>query len=130
MIGIRLTKDSEGRLDMLFENGAFVMAENGEAAASALALAMATERIECEESPVVDTVANPLAGVDYYGIVFDTSKSKAEKMIEIKRAMLSVPGIERILRFQWTQTGRTVTITAVLKTEWGVESVSQEITPL
>lgn len=130
MIGIRLTRDSEGRLDMLMENGKFTMAENGAAAASALALALHTERSECEDSPIIDTTANPLAGMDMYGIVFDTSKSRAEKELEIRRAILAVPGIVKILRFTWTQTGRSVTISTDVQTQWGSESVSQEVTPL
>lgn len=130
MIGIRLTKNDDGQLDMLLEDGKFVMAEDGEAVASALALAMATERKECEESPIVDTVTNPFAGIDFYGIVWDVSKSKAEKILELKRAMLAVPFVEKIIRFQWSQSGQTVTISAAVQTAWGEQSVAEEVTAL
>lgn len=130
MIGIRLTKNESGNLDMLMENGAFVMAEDGEAAASALALAIETDRRECEESPIVDTVDSPLAGLDMYGIVFNVKTSRAEKEIELRRLILSVPGIKKILRFQWSQTAGAVTITADIQTDWGTETVAQVVTPL
>lgn len=130
MIGLRLTRNSDGRLDLLMENGQFVMAEDGEAAASALTLRMHIERNECIDSPIVDTTEDPLAGVDIYGILLDVSKSRAEKELELRRAILASPNIEKIIRITWTQVGHIAYPEIDVQTAWGSESVSQQVIPL
>lgn len=130
MINIRLTKTLDGVYDMKMTNGSFEMSEDGEAAAVSMTEDLLCFRQEMEASLVVDTVADPLAGVQWYEIIFQTSKSKAEKEIELKRAILSAPGIERITQWSWTQTLRTVTIIGAVKTLWGDIDISQEIEPL
>lgn len=124
MIGIRLTKDTLGRLDMKMTNGAFEMAEDGVAAASSMALGVNLERSECLASPIVDTVANPLAGIDLYGIVFNTETSQAEKEIEIRRAILARPGIKKIIRMSWTQVEHVAYLVIDVQTNWGAETVT------
>jgi hypothetical protein len=131
MINIRLSKqNSEGVYDMVLTDGKFEMAYDGVAAAVAMTEYLLTFRKEAIASPVVDTGADPLAGVQWYDIIFQTDKSKAEKEIELKRAILSAPGIERITQWSWSQTSRTVTIVGAVKTLWGSFDISQEITPL
>jgi hypothetical protein len=129
LTGIRLTRDSEGRLDMKMTNGAFEMATNGIAAASSMALGVNLERSECLASPIVDTIKNPLAGIDLYGIVFDIEKSQAEKELEIRRAILARPGIKRIIRMTWTQIDHVAYPSIDVQTKWGAETVSVS-TPL
>jgi hypothetical protein len=129
LTGIRLTRDSEGRLDMKMTNGKFEMATNGTAAASSMALGVNLERSECLSSPIVDTVKNPLAGIDLYGIVFDIEKSQAEKELEIRRAILARPGIKRIIRMTWTQIEHVAYPVIDVQTKWGAETVSVS-TPL
>jgi hypothetical protein len=129
LTGIRLTRDSEGRLDMLLVDGAFEMATNGTAAASSMALGVNLERSECLSSLIVDTVTNPLAGIDLYGIVFDIEKSQAEKELEIRRAILARPGIKRIIRMTWTQIEHVAYPVIEVQTNWGAETVSVS-TPL
>jgi hypothetical protein len=114
---------------MLMTNGAFEMATNGTAAASSMALGVNLERSECLASPIVDTVKNPLAGIDLYGIVFDIEKSQAEKELEIRRAILARPGIKRIIRMTWTQIDHVAYPVIDVQTNWGAETVSVS-TPL
>lgn len=130
MINIRISRNDAGDYDLKWQDGKIVMAEDGAAAAVAVTERFLLERTECEESPVFDTAADPLAGVEWYAIIWKTDKSKAEKELELQRAILSAPGVERILSWSWTQTVRTVTIDMIIKTAWGAVSSSQEIVPL
>lgn len=127
---IHLSKNSDGDFDIVFKDGKIKMAEDGTAAAVAMTERLLLFRGEAEESQLVDTAANPLAGVDWYNIIFRPDATRAEKESELKRAILSTPGIDRILQWSWTQTGRTVTIDVQVKTDWGAVSVSQSIEPL
>lgn len=129
-INIHLSKNSAGDFDIVFEDGKIKMAEDGTAAAVSTLENLLLFRSEALESPIVDTNADPLAGVDWYGIIFRADASRVEKESELKRAILSVPGVDRILQWSWTQTGRTVSIDVQIKTQWGDVSVSQEIVPL
>jgi len=130
MINIHLSKNTDGDFDAVLENGIFKMASDGTAAAVAMTERVLCDRTECKASPIVDTNATPLAGVDWYGIIFRADATRTEKELELKRAILSAPGVERILQWSWTQSGRTVTINCQVKTLWGVTSVSQEVSPL
>lgn len=127
MITIRLTK-TDGVYDALLEDGIFTMCEDGEAAAVGMTEDLLCFRQEMKASPVVDTVADPLSGVQWYEIIFKTDKSQAQKEIELKRAILSADGIESITQWSWEQSGRTVTITGAVMTSWGEYDISQEIT--
>lgn len=134
MIGVRLTKDENGRLTAKLENGRFVMATDGEQAASSVTLGMHVWRDYCELSDVIDMVRNPLEGFDVYGIIFDPTKSRAEKELEIRRMVLSRPGVKRILRLLWVEDrvdGHwTAQVQCDYQTEWGNESVSETVVPL
>lgn len=127
---IHLSKNDAGDFDLVFEDGKIKMATDGTAAAVAM-----TERLllffeECAESPLVDTNATPNAGTKWYSIIFDPTKSRAEKEGEIKRSILSTPGVERILQWSWSQPARTLILDFQVKTIWGAVSVSEEISPL
>ena len=69
-------------------------------------------------------------GTWWYEIIFDTSKSRAEKELEIKSRILGTPGVTRILQFNWEQTGGAVSITGRVLTEFGEIDISEEITVL
>lgn len=127
MINVRISKNTDGDYDIVFENGKIVLAEDGVAAATAMTEKMLTFRDECQISPIVDTVANPQAGVDYYGVIFRADATRAEKEVELQRAALSAPGIERILQWNWEQNRHTVNIDCQVKTTWGDVNVGQEI---
>ena len=130
MIGIRLSKDANGDYDMLMTNGKFEMAEDGTAAACAVLTRLRMFRTECLVNPIVNTTLNPLAGVDFYGIIFSAYKTKAEKELELKRVIMSKSGIYSIRTWQWTQTARSVAIACTVQTDWGDIDVSQVIEPL
>lgn len=130
MINIQLSKNSAGDFDLVFEDGKIKMAEDGTAAAVSMTERLLLFRDQCVDSQLVDTNADPLAGTDWYGIVFRADATRAEKEAELKRVILATPGVDRILQWQWTQTGRTVSIDVQVKTQWGAVSVSQAITPL
>lgn len=112
---------------MVFEDGKFKMATDGTAAAVATLERILLFRSEALESQIV---SNVLAGTNWYGIMFRADATRVEKEGELKRAILSTPGVERILQWSWTQTGRTLYLDVQVKTEWGAVSVSQEISPL
>ena len=107
---------------MLFENGKLVWAEDGTQAAQhglTRLLIFKGEWILDEEM-----------GTDWYGIIFSSSKSRAEKELEIKSRILGTPGVKEISQFKWEQTGASVAITGIVVTDWGNVDISQEITPL
>lgn len=129
-INIHLSKNGDGDFDIVFEDGKIKMAEDGTAAAVAMTERILLFRDQASTSPLINHDENPLAGVDWYGIIFRPDATRIEKEGELKRAILSTPGVDRILQWQWTQTGRTVYINAQIKTQWGNVSVSEEIAPL
>lgn len=118
-IVIKLVKNADGDEDMSFENGAFEMSENGEAAAVQMKERILLDRNEAIASPVVDTRKNPLAGLQWEGIIFDASKSKSEKELEIKRVIFSTPGINKITYWKWTQDARQLDLNFKVETDWG-----------
>jgi hypothetical protein len=124
LVGIRLTRDSNGRIDTKMTNGRFEMATNGTAAASSIQLGVSLERSECISSPIVDTNKNPLAGIDLYGIVFNPETSQAEKELEVRRAILARPGVKRIIRMTWTQEEHVAYPVVDVQTKWGTETVA------
>jgi len=67
-------------------------------------------------------------GTKFYETIFAMDLPKSEKIFEIKKRILGTPGIQKILRFTWEQTANTVTIDADVQTDWGAESVSDEVT--
>ena len=95
-IVIKLVKNADGDEDMSFENGAIEMSENGEACAVQIKERLLLERSEAEASEIVNTNIDPLAGTQWENIIWDASKSRSEKELEIKRVIFSAPGVKRI----------------------------------
>lgn len=125
----RLTFDSNGYLDLKLEDGKFAWAEDGTQAAQHATLRLLIFKGEYALNGELTGLDDE--GTDWYGTIFDMSKSKAEKILEIKRAILETYGIERIITFSWTRTAaHTVTINALVKTIWGDMEISEELTPL
>ena len=124
---IHLSQNSAGDFDIVFEDGKIKMAEDGTAAAVAMTERILLFRSEALESLLVE---NLTAGTNWYGIMFRADATRTEKEAELKRVILSTPGVDRILQWTWTQTGRTLYLSVQVKTEWGAVSVSQEIEPL
>lgn len=61
-------------------------------------------------------------GTRWYEVLFRTDKSRAEKDLEIKRRILTTPGVKKIKRpLVWTQTGHNVEITGSVISDWGEE---------
>ena len=118
-IVIKLVKNEDGDEDMVFENGALVMSENGEACAVQMKERILLGRNEATENPLVNTRADPLAGLDWEGTIFDASKSRSEKELEIKRVIFSTPGVLKITYWSWIQTDRTLTLDFKVETIWG-----------
>ena len=124
----RQSFNSEGNLDLVFEDGKFMWAEDGRQAAQHAALRLL--QFKGEYSLNNELTGKDDDGFDIYGIVLDVSKSKAEKELEIKRVILETYGIEKILAFSWTQTGHTVAVTSTVKTLWGDATLSGEFEAL
>jgi hypothetical protein len=128
--GIRISQQ-EGVYDTLLnDSGAIEMCLDGVAAASGMQTRLQEFRSECNISPLIDHNKNPFAGVDYYGIIFATDVSDAEKELELRRVILSTPGVLKILRFTWSQVEHSVAIEADVQTQWGAVSVAQMVSPL
>ena len=126
-IVIKLAKNDAGDEDVVFENGAIVMSEKGEAAAVQLKERMLLDRHEALANPLVNTNANPLAGLDWYGIIFDAAKSRGEKELEIKRVVFSTPGIKKITYWSWKLVNRTLNLNFKVETLWGELAVGEVI---
>lgn len=122
MRSIRITENSDGTWGLKMEHGKFVWATDGTQAAQ-----HAITRLHIFHG---ENDLNPDLGTKWYEIIFKTNKSRSEKEFEIKRVILGTPGISQIRKFQWTQSGHTVTIDAIVDTDWGEIDLSQEITPL
>ena len=118
---IRITSKSTG-WGLLIENGKFAWVEDGDQAAQ-----HATERLLIFKG---EWILDEDMGTKWYEIIFDMSKSKAEKEFEIKKRILKTPGIDSITTFSWTQTGHTVSIEGIVKTDWGEVDIGQEIITL
>jgi len=124
----RLTKNSYGDYDLVLENGKFKWAEDGTQVAQ-----HGLERLlifKNEQSLGDKLTDKESTGTYWYEKIFDASKSKAEKELHIKSRIMGTPGVERILEFDWTQSGHTVTITGRIQTEFGEVNLSQEIETL
>jgi hypothetical protein len=61
-------------------------------------------------------------GTQWYQIIFDASVAKVEKELEIKRQILSLPGVEYIEEFEMTQDGNEYNVTGIVQTEFGTET--------
>ncbi len=124
----RISRNTNGDFDLVFENGKFKWATDGtQAAQHALIRLLA---FKGEYSLNSELGGKDSLGTDWYGIVFDMSKSKAEKELEIKRRILGTDGVEKITDWSWTQSGHSVTITGIVVTQWGSVDISQTIEAL
>jgi hypothetical protein len=113
---------------MVFEDGKFVWSEDGTQVAQ-----HGMERtliFKGEQSLGGKLTGKGDLGTWWYEIVFDASKSRAEKELEIKSRILGTPGVIRILQFNWEQDGGAVSITGRVLTEYGEVNISEEITLL
>ena len=128
MIDARLTRNASGDYDLKFENGSFVMAEDGTEAAQHALIRLLAHKGEYSLNGEIDGKDN--LGTDWYGKIWPMNITKAEKEFELKRRLLQTPGVESIIKWQWTQSGHTVTIEAELKTEWGSMTIADTIEAL
>lgn len=122
MKGLRLTKGTDGFYDLKLEDGKFLFTEDGTQAAQHALFRLSIFRGEW--------FRNVLDGTQWYQIIFDASKEQSEKELEIKRRILDADTIQRILTFEWSQVGNSVTITGSVLTLWGEESLALEFSAL
>jgi len=124
MKDIRLTQLPNGRLDILLTDGKSEWCEDGiQAVQHAILRLMKIKTESVTDNPDEE-------GTDFYGIIFNMKKSRAEKEFHLKKRILDTPGINKIERFEWTQSGRNVTINALVLTDWGNESIGTTVTAL
>ena len=122
MKSIRLTRNSDGNYGLQFANGKLQWAEDGTQAAQHGLTRLLIFKGEW--------LLNEDMGTQWYEIIFSSSKSRAEKELEIKSRILGTPGVKEITKFTWEQSGATVTIEGIIVTDWGETDISQEITTL
>lgn len=120
----RLT-GTAGQYDLKLENGVFAWVEDGSQAAQHALTRILIFKGEIGLNGMLTTKVN--LGTQWYEIIFNHSTELSEKELEFKSRILGTPGIKSILKWNWSQSGRTVTIDASFQTEWGEASVSEEI---
>ncbi len=128
MKDIRITQGSDGQWDLKMENGKLVWAEEGTEAAQHAFLRLMIFKGELGLNGALTTKVS--LGTKWYETIFDMSKSKAEKELEMKRRILGTTGVKSITKWTWTQAAHTVTIDAIIMTDWGEIDVSQTIEAL
>ena len=128
MIDARLTRNTAGDYDLKFENGTFIMAEDGTEAAQHALIRLLVFRGEPSLNGEIEGKED--TGTFWYDRIWPTNTSKAEKEFEIKRRILQTPGIDSITEFTWSQTAHTVTINGIVKTQWGSLTISDTIEAL
>jgi hypothetical protein len=127
-LSIKLSKNAVGDYDMVLEDGKFEWSRDGTAVAQ-----HGMERLlifRGEQSLGGILTGKDDLGTWWYEIIFDASKSRAEKELEIKSRILGTPGVLRILQFNWEQTGGAVSLTGRVLTEYGEIDIAEEITVL
>lgn len=113
MKDVRLTQLSNGRLDIKLTDGKTEWCEDGvQAVQHAIIRLMKMKGESVTDNPNEDAT-------DYYGIIFNAQKTKAEKILHIKKRVLGTPGIKRFVTFEFEQTNRSVSINATIETDWG-----------
>lgn len=117
-----------GVYDLLLENGKFAWCEDGTQAAQHAMERLLIFKGELSLDGILTTKTE--LGTRFYEVIFDMTKTQAEKELELKSRILGTPGVDRILEWTWEQTGHTVTITSKIKTAWGVETLSGAVTQL
>jgi hypothetical protein len=120
----RLT-GTAGQYDLKLEDGKFVWVEDGSQAAQHALVRLLIFKGEIALDGMLTTKTE--LGTQWYEIIFDHTKELSEKELELKSRILGTPGVKNILSWDWSQSGKTVTIDASFQTEWGEASVGEEI---
>jgi len=118
-IVFKIVKNSAGDEDLSLEDGKIEMSENGEAAAVQMKERILLGRNEAIANPLIDTNADPTAGLQYEDIVFNSSRSKSETELEFKRVIFSTPGISKITYWFCEQVGRELQLNFKVDSDWG-----------
>jgi hypothetical protein len=131
MKDVRLSKNAAGDYDLVFENGEFPFIEDGDQAAQngLIRLLMFRPQNDHDGNFTGDSVTRNLDadGTRWYQVIFNATKSLAEKNLEIKRRILGTPGVIRILTFAYSLDDHVLNITGNILTEWGEVDITQEI---
>lgn len=110
----RLTLDSSGAYDLKLDNGEFPWCEEGTQVANHGLIRLRTFRGE--------RLMDENWGTQWYQLVFNAEISQVEKELEIKRQLLSVPGVQYIEEFTLTQSEMEFNLSAIIQTEFGTET--------
>ena len=128
MKDLRLSPDSEGDYDVTLVNGKFRWAKEGTQVANHGHIRMNIPKGTLSLNGRLSNKEND--GLDLYGIIFDTKKSKAEKEMEIKRVILQTPGYQSIISFSFEQTSYSASYAAEVQTIYGNRTISDNIEAL
>jgi hypothetical protein len=126
---IKIAKDENGNYDLVLENGEFKMVENSEAVVVHLMERLLLDRTEALNNPLIDTKKNPLAGMDWNGIIFDATKSTEEKYFEIARVVLSTPDVRQIILLNFEVVNKTLKINLKVDTIYGEVTIDEVLSP-
>jgi hypothetical protein len=126
MKDVRLTKTAAGTWDVKMTNGAHEFIEDGSQAAQHSTIRLMIFKGELSLNGMLTTRTEE--GTKWYETIFNMALSTEEKQMEIKRRLLGTPGIKKITKLDWSQSGHTVTISDGRGvTDWGEIDISQEI---
>ena len=133
-IAPRLTRNANGYWDLKLTDGRFEMATDGTVVANhactRLLMFAAHKDAPSDASLNGEIEGRDDNGTDWYGKIFPTDKSKAEKEFHIKERILGTTGTEKLTDFTWSQDGHTLNITGIVKTIYGEVDAPGVITPL
>lgn len=122
----QIHKDDNNHWDLLLENGILgPMCEDGTQAAQHVLQRLLIFKGELSLNNGLTEKTE--GGTKWFETIFNTQKSRAEKELEMKSRILGTPGVKKILRFEWTQSGHSASITGAIQTDWGEEDISTDV---
>jgi hypothetical protein len=128
MKDIRISPDDDGIDDITLEDGAFKWAKDGTQVANHHHIRSQVFKGTLDLNGRLSN--KELKGVDFYGVIFDTSKTQSEKELELKKIIMQTPGYRALTYFSWSQTNHTVSVEAKIQSDWGELTLSSATTPL
>lgn len=128
MKSFRLTKNSAGDYDLLMQAGTVPIIEDGAQVAQ-----HAMQRVLIfKGEPSLDGFLTTKTedGTQWYEILLATDVAKIEKEFHLKKRILQTPGIKKILSMTLNVVDHVLTINGRFQTDWGTETMSEDVTLL
>lgn len=122
----RITRDENGFYDLKLTDGKFEWAEDGIHAAQNFLQRLLTFKGEYTLDGYLSNRDDK--GTKWYEILFDHSKSDAEKEFELMRVIRSTPGFKAMITpLSFSMQGQTMVINGAVQTEWGAVNIGDTV---